>query len=165
METSGVNDSDFNPPELCEYGGDWDTYQEILFGIFSQTLLTGDLVFQGLPIRIQRRPEYKDKHFAFWHLISEGEKEEERTPDFRRCERLAWVRFVIEKCESHTGIFWWQNKRGTKTRVVLWLEKENYAVILEKRKDYFLLKTAYFLEKRRAVKFAEERDQFYKKKP
>ena len=165
METSGVNDDNFILPELCEYTGDWESYQEILFGIFSQTLLSSDLFFQGLPVRIKRHPVYKEKHFAFWHLISEGEKEEERTPDFKRCKRISWVRFVIENSENHSGIFWWQNKRGSKTHVVIWFEQENYAVILEKRKDYFLLKTAYLLETRRAVKFAEERDQFCKRKP
>lgn len=163
METAGIN-NDFTPPELCVYSGDWDLYQEVLYEIFKRTLLTDNLFFQGLPVRIKRHPEYKERHFAFWHLISEGEKEDERTPDFRRCERLAWVRFVVEKSENHAGIFWWLNKRGSETHAVIWFEKENYAVILAKRQGYFLLKTAYLLEKRRALKFAEERTQFYKKK-
>jgi len=165
METSGINDRNFNPPELCEYsGGDWDIYQEILYGIFSQTLLSDDLFFQGLPVRIKRVPEYKNKHFAFWHLISEGEKEEERTPDFRRCERIAWVRWTIENAENHPKISLWNNKRGTNVHVVIWFEIENYAVILAKRNGYFLLKTAYLLEKGRSATFAEERERFYKKK-
>ena len=150
------------PPELFQFSGDWEAYGEALYEIFQNTLLNKILLFQGLRVGIRRLPEYKDKHFAFWHLISEGEKEEERTPDFRRCERLAWVSWVIQNCDNCAEISWWENTRNSEKNIVIWYEKENYAVILARRKDYFLLKTAYCLTPHRTIKFALERDGFRK---
>ena len=150
-------------PDLIPYSGDWDTYQENLYQVFQDTICNADLKFQGIRIGIKKHPEYKEKHFTFWHLTSEGEKEEERTPDFRRCERLTWVKWVIENCDNNKGVTYWENKRGSQKHLVVWLEEHEYAVILAKRKGYFLLKTAYCVSSGRAEKFRKERADFNKK--
>jgi hypothetical protein len=147
------------PPDIFPSTGDWDTYLEGVHKVFLETLLNRDITFCNLPVRIKKNPEYKDKSFSFWHLISEGEKEEERTPDFRRCERLGWIHWVIENAKSNKSISCWENTRGTNTHVVIWFEDESYVVILAKRKDYFLLKTAYPAEPHRAEVFRKEKAQ------
>ena len=154
---------DGTPPDIIPFSGDWDTYQENLYQVFQDTICNADLKFQGIRIGIKKHPEYKEKHFTFWHLTSEGEKEEERTPDLRRCERVAWVKWMIENCDSHDGISYWENKRGSQKHLVVWCEEYEYAVILAKRKGYFLLKTAYCVSTRRADKFRKEREEFNKK--
>src|ERR1035437_1477446 len=104
MEAEEVNNS--QPPEIIGFSGQWDPYEEILFGIFKADFLDKTVRFQGLPVRIKKHPTSKEKPFAFWHLISEGEKEEERIPDFRRCERLPWVSWIIENCGKNEDISW-----------------------------------------------------------
>ena len=163
MEAKEVSNP--QPPDIVVFPGEWPPYEEALFQIFKADFLGIVIQFQGLPVRIKKHPAYKEKHFAFWHLISEGKKEEERIPDFRRCERLPWVRWVIESCDRVAGVSCWENKRGSHKHVVIWFEKENYVVILERRKTYFLLKTAYIAGKYRTKSFATERDEFKKKKP
>ena len=163
MEPKEINNQ--TPPELVIFSGEWEPHQEALFQIFKKAFLDNTVQFQGLPVRIKKHPAYKEKHFAFWHLISEGEKEEERTPDMRRCERLPWVSWVIENCEKCSDISCWENKRGSQKHAVIWYEKENYVVILAKRKGYFLLKTAYLAESYRTKGFIREREEFKKKKP
>lgn len=158
METSQQVE-DFTPPDLLLFAGDWDSYQEQLYQVFQSTICNANLTFQGLRIAIKRHPEYKEKHFTFWHLTSEGEKEEERTPDLRRCERLAWVNWIISNCDKHAGISYWENKRGAQKHVVIWCEEHNYAVVLARRNGYFLLKTAYHVQERRADTFRKERRQ------
>lgn len=162
METSEVNGS--TPPELHIFSGDWATYQEELYNIFLDKICNANLTFQGLPVKIKKHPEYKEKHFTFWHLTSEGDKEDERMPDLRRCERLSWVNWIILNCDLHTGISYWENKRGSQKHVVVWCESEKYAVILAKRNGYFLLKTAYHVKDRRADGFRKERKQSQSKK-
>ena len=63
-------------------------------------------------------------------------------PDMRRCERIRWPRPVID----HSGdeaIKIWENVRKGEKRICLWLEKEEYLVILAERRGYILLWTAY----------------------
>ncbi len=113
--------------------------------------------------RIQRRPEYKGKHFTFWHLISEGEIESKRTPDMRRCERLRWIKWVIENVLAAPEITYWESKPKGSTNIVVWYETGGYAVVLAKRSGYYLLKTAYVVKPRRAKGFEYEREQYKKK--
>jgi len=155
METTDSNIK--LPPDIFPSDGDWDKYLEDIYGVFINTLIKRKLFFLNLPVRLRKTPEYKDKSFTFWHLISEGEKEEERTPDFRRCERLAWIHWVIENAINNKDISCWENERGSETHVVIWFDIENYVVILAKRKDYFLLKTAYLAKPHRAEVFRKEK--------
>ncbi len=161
MESSDIENS---LPELFPLSGEWTDYEEALYKIFQETLLGGTISFQGTRVGVRRLPEYKGKHFAFWHIISEGEKEEERTPDLRRCERLAWIKWIIENSDTCTDISWWENERWGQKHIVIWHEKENYAVVLARRNGYFMLKTAYLVTPHRAITFQQERDSFRKNK-
>ena len=85
------------------------------------------------------------KEATFWHLIQAGEIEEERTPDFRRCERIRWPKPVIEHSEDPT-IKVWRNRRGIENRVCLWFVQESYLVVLADRGKYIIPYTAYLVE-------------------
>ena len=66
--------------------------------------------------------------------------------DLRRCERIRWVGWVIRNARAHDEIDEWQNRRGTEVNTLLWF-REEYLVVLARRRDYWLLKTAYCTEK------------------
>ena len=85
------------------------------------------------------------KEATFWHMIQEGEKEDERTPDFRRCERIRWPKPIIEH-DSDPTIKSWRNLRKREKRICLWFDQENYLVILADRGQYILPWTAYLVE-------------------
>jgi len=148
-------------PELIQFTGNWESYVECVYQAFLDDIVNSDPMFQGLPVRSQYRPPTQNKHFGFWHLISEGAKEEERIPDLRRCERIRWINYLITNAERVAQISWWENRRGSNTHVVIWHELENFVVILAKRNRYYLLKTAYCAERNRSRRFAEERDKFW----
>ena len=149
-------------PELFPFHGDWSQYEDELYHIYKDTIVEAGIIFQGLPVRTQYRPPTKGKGFGFWHMISEGSEEEERTPDIFRCERIRWVAWLIKNAEKSNELSWWENKRGRNTHVVIWNEQENFAVVLAKRKDYYLLKTAYLVKSRRRNTFTRERTKFLK---
>ena len=161
MEAEEIN---VTPPDLIVFSGkteEWELYQERLFDVFKKTIVEGKLRFLGLPVNPRRFPEEKGKHFTFWHLISEGEKEEERTPDLRRCERIAWVAWIIKNCGSHPDISYWESKRGSSRNFVLWYEEGQFAVILAKRSRYFVLLSAYqVVNDRRIQSFRRDRDEY-----
>ena len=87
-------------------------------------------------------------------------REQNRTPDLERCARIRWVPWVLANANNPTIIRWWENERstgrGSKTHVPLWFVRENYAVILEKRADFYLLLTSYCLTPHRAATFEKE---------
>lgn len=147
-------------PELILFDGNWPGYVEKLYAVYVESIVNGNLKFNGLKISCQFRPATQDKHFGFWHVISEGETEEDRLPDFRRCERITWIACLIANAETDPAITWWENKRKNNTHIVIWHEAENFVVILAERKDYYLLKSAYCAESHRRKTFIREREQF-----
>lgn len=138
------------PPK--EFDIDWNNYAEFEDWLYNEVYLKqiigGRLSFLGLPVRLRRYPVHENgKAFTFYHLISEGKVEADRTSDPERCRRLHWVPFILQNAMDMDSIKCWVNSRRRKNadtkNVVLWLKDYNYLVVLEKRHDFYLLKTAY----------------------
>jgi hypothetical protein len=137
--------------EAADYTGKdtaerWKNYIEGLYVVYLRTVAHGGLTFRGLPVRCQFRPETLGKHYAFWHMMQEGFREEDRTIDVERCRRVAWISWVIQNAPTETGIRVFPQKRPGEKSWVLWLYEHDYAVILWERNDYFLLKTAFMVK-------------------
>jgi hypothetical protein len=138
--------------------GDWNSYEDEIYSVFQADVIQHDLRFRGLRVSARRLPEHARKWASFWHLISEGHVEDDRLPDLRRCERIRWVRWVIENADTLDDIDVWQNQRGRDTNWLLWF-REEYLVILGARSDYFLLRTAFCTDREhRRQKLRKERD-------
>jgi hypothetical protein len=125
---------DWLPPLVLfsDHGGDWDRYLDALYAWFKQDFIDSKPVFQGRRLGLKRHPMTHGKEATFWHMIQEGEVEEERTPDIRRCERIRWPKPIIER-DTDPAIKVWRNRRGREERVCLWLVRENFLVILADR--------------------------------
>lgn len=149
---------------MSDFGNNWDTYLEELYRIYLNEIVNSGLTFNGLPIRVQFRPMSHGKGYGFWHLVSEGETEDDRTPDLRRCERVRWIAWVIRNAGTNENIKWWKNKRGSDIHVVLWYKDEKFVVVLAERNEYYLLRSAYPVNSRRERTFEKEWQEFWKKK-
>jgi hypothetical protein len=149
---------------FSDHGGDWNRYLDTLYAWFKQDFIDSTPVFQGRRLGLKRRPIAQGKEATFWHMIQEGEGEEERTPDFRRCERIRWPKPIIER-DTDPAIRVWRNLRGREERVCLWLVQENYLVILADRGDYILPWTAYLVEQpHRQRKLQREYEEYWRNK-
>lgn len=140
---------DWLPPlmEFNDYGGDWDRYLAAIHAVFERDFIRSKPSFRGRVLGLKRHPEFDGKSATFWHFISEGSVEEERIPDFRRCERIAWPRPVIEN-EADPEVLVWSEPRGSKDdRIHIYLPVERYLVVLADRGTYILPWTAYFIER------------------
>ena len=132
-------------PELVtlnEHGGQWDAYIEAVYEAFRQDFIQAAPTFRSMPVYIKRYPIEDGKERGFWHVTSAGREESTRTPDMRRCERIRWVRAIIGHCNDDS-VKVWENTRKDRTRTVLWLERCDFLVVLEKRRKNWLLWTAY----------------------
>lgn len=128
---------------LSDHGGCWDTYVSAVYARFKADLIDKTLDFQGMRVGLRRNPMYHNREWAFWHIVQEGNVEENRIPNMRRCERIGWVRSIIQHA-SDPRIKKWENSRSGNHRILLWLVEQDFLVILAPRgKRYALLVTAY----------------------
>lgn len=128
-----------------DYGGDWNPYLDAIYAYFEQDFVHSKPEFRGRRLGLKRHPEYDGKSATFWHMTSEGSDEAERTPDFRRCERIRWPRPIIEN-DNDPVIKVWTEKRNGNNRIHIWYEDEGYLVVLDDRGDYILPWTAFYIE-------------------
>ena len=152
-----------NLPLIYEFHGDWTTYVEELYDIYLDDIVNNRLLnFNNLPIKTRFKPMTEGKGYGFWHIISDGEEEDDRLPDMRRCESLPWVSYCISTAKKPPApITWWRNKRGSNRHIVILNEEEGFVVVLAERKDYYLLKTAYFPRSYRLKSMIKERDKYW----
>lgn len=128
---------------LDAHGGQWDAYESAVYAVFKAGFIDAAVRFRGMRIGLRRHPKYKNREWAFWHLIQEGPVEEHRTPDLRRCERIGWVRAIIDHADDASVKVWENDRRGDR-RILLWLESEDFLVVLAVRgQGYTMLVTAY----------------------
>ncbi len=147
---------------LEDYSGNWERYLNTLYDFFKQDFINSRPVFEGRRLGLKHHPLSQGKEATFWHLISQGDNEPERTVDIRRCERIRWPRPIIENSDDST-VKMWRNKRGTETRICLWLEAQEYLVILADRGRYILPWTAYVVNMpHRRRKLQKEFEQYWK---
>lgn len=125
-----------------DYDGNWERYLRVLYTHFKHDFIDSQPEFKGTRLGLKRYPVIEGKEATFWHVISEGNVEEERLPDLRRCERIRWPRPVIEHA-AEPVIKVWENERNGEKRINLWLENQEYLVVLAVRKTYILLWTAF----------------------
>ncbi len=137
---------------LEDSGGDWNAYEETLYGFFKIDFLESLPRWPGKRVGLKRYPESKGKVATFWHFISEGEYEDERLINTRRCERIRWPRptmeaYAAEPPAAGSRIIWWMNKRGAEWRYLLALPDFSYLVVVADRGEYVLPWTQFPVEK------------------
>lgn len=142
-----IEDPEWLPPllRLSDFEGSWDKYNDELYSLFQRDLFSSEISFLGKPVLLDDRIIYKEKEEGFWHLTTkENGNVNERETDLRRCERLPWVKAVIENY-SDKAVAAWRNRRGRKNNIVLFLEELNYVVILAETYKTFRIVTAYYV--------------------
>jgi hypothetical protein len=126
-----------------------NTY-EILYEIFCRDIRDIDLHYNGNHVWIFKELE-DGKEKIFWHLTTRKTKpdrvprrkkrfytadqkdtmEIERLPDLRRCERLPWVKPLIEH-PSDPEVLAWDYEEGDRTiRTYVWVKEYDFVVIMK----------------------------------
>ena len=126
---------------LSDYGGKWGDYVEAVYEVFRRDFIESQPKYLARWVRCRLDPLYGSKEAAFWHCIQEGADEAQRTPSFRRCERIAWPRAIIENAHD-PAVQVWATRRRRESRTCLWYGEE-YLVVLGERRRFWQLITAY----------------------
>lgn len=133
---------------LKDHDGDWTKFEEAVYAQCKRDL-------------INSTPDFKIKRFVFdkkmsqgrelryWHLVSEGPVEPDREPNIERCEKIAWIKPIVE--EPHNPrVCAWKNTRprkngkgGIDRRIILSTTDFSYVVIFDDKDTYAYLLTAF----------------------
>ncbi len=143
-----MKNSHLQLPEIItleEFGGNIITYLEVIYSIFYRDFVTSRPTFEGRRLGLKKYPLIEGKEYTFYHFTHDGDIETERLPNLRRLERIPFPRPMIDQ-SKHPDLKVWRNKRGTKERILIFFEVENYLVVLEDRGEYILPWTAYLVE-------------------
>ena len=118
------------------------------------------------------------KEADFWHLttrkqekiIKQGNryiKTIERYPDFRRAERIEWVKQILDNYNHETVKWFYYQETNQKRdiRLYLWAYQDDFVVILQKlgRSSSFLV-TSFYIDNEDKKRDYEQRFNSYKNK-
>jgi hypothetical protein len=129
-----------------------DTY-DLLYEIFCRDIRDCDLRYLAHKVWIYRDME-DGREKIFWHLTTRTVKktriprrkkkfypegqiyiDEDRYPDLRRCERLPWVRPIIEKAIEPEVLAWDFEEGDLTIKTYVWLRDYDFVVIMKKYPD------------------------------
>ena len=159
-EGRGMNPPVLSLPDLillADSQGNWGFYEQELFKVFKKDFMDYHPKFEGKYVYYVTKPSLNGKPHTFWHMTTEDKNyhpngEDDRCQSMRKCERIGWVRPIIENSQSNSQIKIWKeiiNRGGKKHRTCIWFDgnTDSYLVVLDETKKYFILWTAYPIEK------------------
>ena len=140
-------------PEMASVNPWTEATFEMLYEIFCKDIRDADLKYFGHNVWIFREME-GGKEAIFWHLTSRKERpkkvprrkkkflkdgqeksEPERLPDLRRCERIPWIKPMIES-SAEPEVTAWDYEEGDRTiKTYIWIRNRNFVVIMKKYPD------------------------------
>lgn len=151
----------------ASFDGDWNAFIAAAYTIFQRDFVESKPIIPNKRVALKKHPEFDGKAATFWHLTSEGSKEEERTADIPRTECISWVKPIIEGYNA-TNLRCWekshQGRKGAERRIMICTEDFSYIVILVDRGEYLLPWTAYPIKyESQQNKYKKEYEAFKKK--
>lgn len=122
------------PPLLCVSPWSIKTF-DLLYSVFTRDFMDSQPAYREH--RVWFFPEREDgKELIFWHLTHrEDETIGKRLPDLRRCERLPWVRSILDNSEKPEVLDWDYEEGDRSVRTYLWLKELDFLVLLKKYPD------------------------------
>lgn len=142
---------DWLPPisRLEDFEGDATKYLAHIFSLFTRDFITTAPTFKGKKVFYDKRND-NGKPAAFGHITTEDDRNtKQRELSLRRCERIAWIKAIIEHANDPLVLVWEKEQKTSKRRAIrtyLFLEQENFLVILQEIKYGHYMITAIYVD-------------------
>ncbi|MDO8522519.1 MAG: hypothetical protein Q7S08_04555 [bacterium] len=134
---------------LEDFGGNPDAYIAHLFSIFERDFIKSQPQFEGKRV-FHDKANDGGKPRAFSHITTEEDrKTKQRILSIRRCERISWIKAIIEHADDPAVLIWKQEQATKKrwaARTYFFLEQEDFLVILQEIKYGNYLITAIYVD-------------------
>jgi hypothetical protein len=142
--------------ELNNHNGNIDEYEGVIHKCYLDIFRNPEIFFNGKQVLPIKYPiQHKGRHWTFSHMTSNGKIEDEREYDLRRCERVPWVKPILQNLNNPV-LKIWKQRRNSKNRIAIWHEKENFMIVLEERGKIYVLVTTFI------TKAKKYKDQYLK---
>ncbi len=156
---------DWLDPLVCltDFDGDPKAYIEHLYTLFVRDFITTRPQFKDAPVLFDRIIE-SGKPRTFTHITTEEDRATgDRVLSLRRCERIGWIKAIIEHVNDPAILFWEKEHFAPQrkaNRLYFFLECDNFLVIIEEKKSGHFMITAIYVDnpnqKRKHLKAYEE---------
>ena len=134
---------------LEDFSGDPEAYVAHLFSVFTRDFITTTPMFNGKKVLHDKKDD-NGRPQAFTHITTEENcQTKQRELCIRRCERIAWIKAVIENSNDPKVLVWEKEQHTSKriaARTFLFLEDEDFLVILQEIKWGHYLITAIYVD-------------------
>ena len=152
----------------------WNEYLDGIYEIFKKDFIDNRPIFEGKCVNFRKAPMDGKYEHTFIHLTHKDEyhnssNPNDRLPDPRRAERVGWNRAIIENykcsdtCENCDKVLYFEEYYKKNIRVYLLFKDVKFLVIIEKRENYNLLITGYYIEYEHTMKKYIKKYEQYKK--
>lgn len=154
----------------------WNEYLDSIYEIFKKDFIDNRPLFEGKVVNFRKAPMDGKYEHAFIHLTHKDEyhnshNPNDRLPDPRRAERIGWNRAIIENfmcddiCENCDKVLYFEEYYKRNIRVYLLFKDAKFLVIIERRENYNLLITGYYIEYEHTMrKYIKKYEQYKKQK-
>lgn len=164
-----------NPLILYEdSSGEWAEYEDKIYAVFCRDLKDSGLKYKEKTVKIRYEPIEYGKEEAFFHITCQDYYHSgDRVPDFRRCERIEWVRQFIEAADKDALVEYdgseyelktWSEQVKNDLRHHILCEELRFMVVVAERENYCLLITAFYFEYDHSLEKKLRKYQEYKTK-
>lgn len=151
----------------CTDFGKWNEYLDSIYEIFKKDFIDNRPIFDGKGVNFRKAPMDGKYEHTFIHLTHKDEyhnfsNPNDRLPDPRRAERIGWNKAIIENykcsdtCENCDKVLYFEEYYKKNIRVYLLFKDVKFLVIIEKRENYNLLITGYYIEYEHTMKKYEQ---------
>ena len=135
--------------KLEDFGGDPIKYIDHIFSLFKRDFISTTPIFKGKEVFHDRHDD-GGRPATFVHVTTEENRiTKQRELSLRRCERIAWIKAIIEHTNDPLVFVWEKEQRtseGMTTRTYLFLEQENFLVILQEIIHNHFIITAIYVD-------------------
>lgn len=132
-------------------------YHDRAYKVFKREIIDGKLLFNGKEVRTREYPIIDNKVQSFFHIISEENKKGVKIRLYKP-ERVRMIPYIskminyyteCQTCEDNCSKIkvWSAPYNAKQLRTKIFYEDENYIIILEERKEYYLLVSAYVVDR------------------
>lgn len=160
----------------CKDFGKWNEYLDVIYQIFQKDFIDNRVKFEEKNVYFRKEPMDGKYEHAFIHLTHKdiehnSQNPNDRIPDPRRAERIGWNKPIIENyrckenCEGCEKILYFETYYKKNIRAYFLFKDVKFLVIIEKRREYNLLITGYYIDYENAMrKYIKKYEQYKKQK-
>jgi len=131
-------------PPLVMMTNGWAEYLDILYVEYLSEFINNSTYHRELKVKTFTQLEYNMKQATFNHLTTKGSKN--RLYNEKRCQKYKWIKPMIEgNCGACMSFRYFPDLDWNKKwkRFIIWCDKYDFVIILEKRDNCYMLITAY----------------------